>query len=69
MALWEWEYSVMSDLAEAQSRSTPEREDLADKKIFAQVEKWMVMIREFNHERQGQAKAPRLSDLPEFSTE
>lgn len=66
MTLLELEYSVMSDVAEMQSRPNPKR---ADKQTFAQVEKWMGMIREFDHERPGQTKTPRLSDLAEFSTE
>jgi hypothetical protein len=65
MTLLELEYSGMSDVAEMQSRSNPKR---ADKEAFAQVEKWMGMIREFDHERRGQTKT-RLSDLAEFSTE
>jgi len=56
----------MCDVAEMQSRPIPKR---AAKQAFVQVEKWMAMIRELRHERPGQTKTPRLSDLAEFSTE
>jgi hypothetical protein len=46
----------MSEIAGRQSRPTPRRDDQADKQAFAQVEKWMAMIREINHERQAQTK-------------
>jgi hypothetical protein len=63
---------VMSELAEAQSQPNPKQDDvhgedlleteslekgLADRQAFAQVEKWMAMIREFSYE---------LPDRPKF---
>jgi len=59
---------VMSEIAETESRPIPKRDDfrdkdlrgkglahkdLADKRAFAQVEKWMAMIRELDYERPG----------------
>jgi hypothetical protein len=61
----------MPEIAEAQSQPIPKRDDfrdkdlrgndsldkgLTDKQAFAQVEKWMAMIRELSFERPGQAK-------------
>jgi hypothetical protein len=46
----------MSDIADTQSSPTTRRDDQADKQAFAQVEKWMAMIREIAHERQAQTK-------------
>jgi hypothetical protein len=56
----------MSEIAETQSRPIPKRDDLRDKDLrgkdlldkqaFAQVEKWMAMIRDLDYERPGQAK-------------
>ncbi len=46
----------MSELAETQSKPTTKRDDQADKRAFAQVEKWMAMIREIDQERQAQTK-------------
>jgi len=47
----------MSEIADAQSRPTGKRDDdQADRQAFAQVEKWMAMIREIDAERQAQAK-------------
>jgi len=58
----------MSEIAETQSRPIPKRDDLRDKDLrgkdladkdltdkqaFAQVEKWMAMIRELDYERPG----------------
>jgi hypothetical protein len=47
---------AMSDIADMQSSPTTRRGDQADKQAFAQVEKWMAMIREITHERQAQPK-------------
>jgi hypothetical protein len=46
----------MSEVAETQSKPTTKRDDQADKRAFAQVEKWMAMIRELNGEQQAQTK-------------
>jgi hypothetical protein len=47
----------MSEIADMQSRSTGRRDDdQSDKQAFAQVEKWMAMIREIDEERQVQTK-------------
>ena len=58
----------MSEIAETESRPIPKRDDfrdkdlrgkdladkdLADRQAFAQVEKWMAMIRELDYERLG----------------
>jgi hypothetical protein len=45
----------MSEVAETQSKLTTKRDDQADKQVFAQVEKWMAMIRELNHDHEQQA--------------
>ena len=47
---------VMSETADTQSKPTSMRGDSSDKQAFAQVEKWMAMIREISRERQGQPK-------------
>ena len=47
---------AMSEIADTQSRPTTRRDDQADKQAFAQVEKWMAMIREIAHERQAPTK-------------
>jgi hypothetical protein len=44
----------MSESAQVQSNATRRLE--ADRHALAQVEKWMAMIRELAHERQGQTK-------------
>lgn len=47
----------MSEIADMQSGTTARRDDeQADKRVFAQVEKWMAMIREIDAERQVQTK-------------
>jgi hypothetical protein len=46
----------MSEAADTQPRPAPKRDAAADKHALAQVEKWLDMIREIGHERQGQAK-------------
>jgi hypothetical protein len=49
----------MSELAEtlpAQSKPATKANDQADKHAFAQVERWMAMIRELNLEPQPQTK-------------
>ncbi len=45
----------MSDTAETQPKPTALRGDDADKRAFAQVERWMAIIREISRERQGPA--------------
>jgi hypothetical protein len=47
---------AMSDIAATQSRPTARRDDQADRRAFAQVEKWMATIREIAHERQAPTK-------------
>jgi hypothetical protein len=47
----------MSEIADTQSGTTARQDDeQADKRVFAQVEKWMAMIREIDAERQVQTK-------------
>jgi hypothetical protein len=46
----------MSEIADTPSPQTARRNDRADKQAFAQVEKWMAMIREISSERQAQTK-------------
>jgi hypothetical protein len=46
----------MSEIADTSSRQTARRDDRADKQAFAQVEKWMAMIREISNERRAQTK-------------
>jgi hypothetical protein len=47
----------MSEIADTQSGTTTRRDDeRADKRAFAQVEKWMAMIREIDAERQARTK-------------
>jgi len=47
----------MSEIADTRSGTTARRDDdQADKQAFAQVEKWMAMIREIDAERQAQTK-------------
>ncbi|MGC1352497.1 MAG: hypothetical protein WA858_22390 [Xanthobacteraceae bacterium] len=47
----------MSEIADTQSGTTARHDDeQADKRVFAQVEKWMAMIREIDAERQVQTK-------------
>jgi hypothetical protein len=46
----------MSEVAETQSKPTTKRDDQADKRAFAQVEKWMAMIREIDQEPQAQTR-------------
>ena len=45
----------MSDTADTQPKPTALRGDDADKRAFAQVERWMAIIREISRERQGPA--------------
>ena len=45
----------MSETAEAQSKPASTRGNSSDKQAFAQVEKWMAMIREISRERQAPA--------------
>jgi hypothetical protein len=47
----------MSEIADTQSRSTSRRDDdQPDKQAFAQVERWMAMIREIDEERPARPK-------------
>jgi|HubBroStandDraft_2_1064218.scaffolds.fasta_scaffold1181811_2 hypothetical protein len=47
---------VMSETsADTQAKSHAARGDAADQRAFAQVEKWMAIIREISRERQGSA--------------
>lgn len=41
----------MSDIAESSSKPRSKRDQRTDKQAFAQVEKWMAMIREIDRER------------------
>ena len=43
----------MAEPADKQSDTNSTRRDEADKKAFAQVEKWMAIIREISRERPG----------------
>jgi hypothetical protein len=43
----------MSETADTQSKSNSTRGDTSAKHAFAQVEKWMAIIREISRERQG----------------
>jgi hypothetical protein len=42
----------MSDIAEPSSKPRSKRDERTDKQAFAQIEKWMAMIREIDRERQ-----------------
>jgi hypothetical protein len=42
----------MSNIAEPSSKPRNKRDERTDKQAFAQVEKWMAMIREIDRERQ-----------------
>jgi hypothetical protein len=47
----------MSEIADTQPGTTTRRDDeQADQRAFAQVEKWMAMIREIDAERQARTK-------------
>ncbi len=48
----------MSEAAQADTQSKPNAtlQGSADKRAFAQVDKWMAMIRELSRERQEPAK-------------
>jgi hypothetical protein len=43
----------MHENADPQSKSPPNHGDRSDKQAFAQVERWMAIIREISRERQG----------------
>jgi hypothetical protein len=49
----------MSEIADTQSRATTRRDDQADKQAFAQIEKWMAMIREIDEEPEAQTRRDR----------
>jgi len=42
----------MSDIVEPSSEWRSKRDEGTDKQVYAQVEKWMAMIREIDQERQ-----------------
>ena len=45
---------IMSEIAaDTQPKTRSSRGDTADQRVFAQVEKWMAIIREISRERQG----------------
>jgi hypothetical protein len=46
----------MSDIADRSSQPSTKRDEHTDKQTFAQVEKWMEMIREIDQERQTEHK-------------
>jgi hypothetical protein len=46
----------MSDIADTSSKPNTKRDERTDKQAFAQVEKWMAMIREIDQERQMEHK-------------
>jgi len=46
----------MSETADIRTKPTSTREDAFDRHAFAQVEKWMAMIREISRERQAPPK-------------
>jgi hypothetical protein len=46
---------AMTDTADTQSKPNATLGDTADKRAFAQVERWMAIIREISRERQGPA--------------
>jgi hypothetical protein len=46
----------MSDIAESSSEPRSKRNERTDKQAFAQVEKWMAMIREIDQDRQPEPK-------------
>jgi hypothetical protein len=50
---------AMSEIADPQSKPTTRRDEEADKQAFAQVEKWMAMIRQIDQERAAQTKRDR----------
>jgi hypothetical protein len=46
----------MSDIADTSPNPSAPRDERTDKQAFAQVEKWMAMIREIDQERQPEHK-------------
>ena len=46
----------MSDIADTSSKPNAKRDERTDKQAFAQVEKWMAMIREMSREQQAKPK-------------
>jgi hypothetical protein len=44
---------MMPEAGDKHSNTTSTRRDEADKKAFAQIEKWMAIIREISRERPG----------------
>ena len=46
----------MSDIADTSSKPNAKRDERTDKQAFAQVEKWMAMIREIDREQQPEHK-------------
>jgi hypothetical protein len=43
-------------MSDASSKPSTKRDERTDKQAFAQVEKWMAMIREIDQERQPEHK-------------
>jgi hypothetical protein len=50
----------MSESLTTSANSIASHNDASDLRIFAQVEKWIAMIREINREQQGVTKIPAL---------
>ena len=46
----------MSGIADTSSKPNTKRDECTDKQAFAQVEKWMAMIREIDREQQTEHK-------------
>ena len=46
----------MSDIADTSSKPSAKRDARTDEQAFAQVEKWMAMIREIDQDRQPKPK-------------
>jgi hypothetical protein len=47
---------AMSDIADASAEPSTRRDEHTDRQAFAQVEKWMAMIREIDREQQTEHK-------------
>ena len=53
----------MSDIADTSSKPSAKRDARTDEQAFAQVEKWMAMIREIDREPQTDHKRADLAPL------
>jgi hypothetical protein len=51
---------IMSESLTTSANSIASHNDASDLRIFAQVEKWIAMIREISREQQGVTKIPAL---------